>query len=437
MKKRRFLSILLVFLLLAATFVTGCSSNGSETASDATPAESDTSDATDVADVAEISGEVTIWHTYSDAETEVFENEVIPMFEEQYPNIDIVPTRMPYDGLKQQVIAGVSGDAAPDLMRMDIIWVPEFAKLGALDDVTTYDGFEEIKASVFEGPMQTNSYAGSYYGLPLNTNTKIAIYNKSLLAELGLSEPPKTMDELLDVAKLLKDKDDKWGIAIGGSGTWGMLPYFWTMGGSVTDDDFTVASGYLNSQASVAALETIASWYEDGLVGPSVIGEQPDTWGGMESASYFMMDDGPWYFSIVGDTAVENTVNTVLPEGPGGSVSVVGGEDLVMFKTSKNKDAAWVFMKWMLTDEPQIKMASVGLVPTVQTAAESEETLKSPYIANYIEQLKTAKPRTPSPGWEKMSETIGVAFESVIRGEKTATDALDEAAQLCDQFLAE
>jgi multiple sugar transport system substrate-binding protein len=35
---------------------------------------------------------------------------------------------MPYEGLKQQVIAGVSGGEAPDLMRMDIVWVSEFGQ---------------------------------------------------------------------------------------------------------------------------------------------------------------------------------------------------------------------------------------------------------------------------------------------------------------------
>lgn len=433
MKRNFILAMLLVLILVLSIGLTGCDGT-SAVESEKTPESAP--EAVVITDK-DIKGEVTIWHTYSDSETEVFENEVIPMFEKEFPNITVIPTRMPYDGLKQQVIAGVSGDAAPDLMRMDIIWVPEFAKLGALENITTYSGFSEIKDQVFEGPLQTNFYDGNYYGLPLNTNTKIAIYNKSLLAEVGLTEPPTTIDELIEVSRQLIDKGETWGMGVGGAHTWGMLPYFWSLGGEVTNENFTKASGYLNSPDSIEALDTVAALYAEGVIGPSILGEQPDTWGGMENANYLMIEDGPWYYSIIGEAALENTVSSIMPAGKGGSVSVVGGEDIVMFNTSKNKEAAWIFMKWMLTEEPQIKMASMGLVPTNAAAASSEEVFKTPYIENYIEQLKTAKPRTPNPNWEKMSEIIGLAFETVIRGEQDAKTTLDEAAILCDELLSE
>lgn len=432
MKQRKSIALFLMIFMLVSLF-TGCADSAGSEAAPAADQPAETSEPAAQPE-AEEPVTITMWHTYSDGETEVFENEVIPAFEASHPNIKVEATRMPYDGLKQQVIAGVSSATAPDVMRMDIIWVPEFAKLGALEKVSAFDGFDTIKANVFEGPMSTNYYDGDYYGLPLNTNTKIAIYNKALLAELGV-EVPKTMDELVAIAETLKDRDDTWGIGVGGAGTWGMLPYFWTMGGSVTDDNYTVASGYLNSPESVKALDTIAGWYRDGIVGPCIIGEQPDTWGGMGNGNYFMIEDGPWYYSIIGDDALNNTVNAVMPAGPGGSISVVGGEDMVMFKTSENKEAAWIFMQWMLSPEPQIMMAQMGLVPTNMDAAKDEQVLDSPYIGTYIEQLKTAQPRTPSPKWESMSETIATAFELVIRGEQDAKTALDEAAAICDELL--
>ena len=53
---------------------------------------------------------------------------------------------------------------------MDIIWVPEFAKMGALTAVDDLPGFAEMKDTLFEGPLSTNYYDGKYYGVPLNTN---------------------------------------------------------------------------------------------------------------------------------------------------------------------------------------------------------------------------------------------------------------------------
>lgn len=379
---------------------------------------------------------IEFWHTYSDSEEKIFNEQVIPLFEKQNPNIKVKATRMPYEGLKQQVIAGVAGDAAPDLMRMDIIWVPEFAKMGALMPLDDNEGFAEIKGQLFEGPLATNFYNGKYYGLPLNTNTKVAIYNKGLLSEAGLSEPPKTFEELVKAAEALKAKG-KFGIVIGGAHAWGVLPYFWTLGGNITDEGYTKASGYLNSPESVAALEKLAELNKQGFIAPPLLGGEPGAWDGIKNGDYFMVDDGPWFYSILGQEANDKTVPALLPSGNAGSLSVVGGEDLVIFTNSKHPEEAWTFAKFLMTEEPQILMAQTGLIPTNVKAANSDKVLSVPFIKPYIEQLKTAKPRTPHPSWAKIEESLGLAFEKVFRGEITPKEALDQAAKEIDGFLQE
>lgn len=378
---------------------------------------------------------IEIWHTYSDTEEKIFNEQVIPLFEKEHPNIKVKSTRMPYEGLKQQVIAGVAGDAAPDLMRMDIIWVPEFAKMGALEKLDDKPGFNEIKDTLFPGSFATNQFNGSYYGLPMNTNTKVAIYNKNLLKEAGFSEPPKTFDELIAAAKVIKEKG-KFGIGIGGAHPWNTLPYFWTFGGKITDDNYTKAEGYVNSPESVAALEKIVQLKKDGLTTPNITGGEPGTWDGIKN-DYLMIDDGPWFYSLQGEEALNNTVPALLPADKAGSISVVGGEDLVTFSTSKHKEEAWEFMKFMMTPEPQIIMAQTGMIPTNMAAANDQKVLEVPFIKPFIEQLKTAKPRTPHPAWEKMQDSLNIAIEKAIRGEATPKDALDQAAKEMEQFLNE
>ena len=73
------------------------------------------------------------------------------------------------------------------------------------------------------------------------------------------------------------------------------------------------------------------------------------TYDGLAQKKYASMLDGPWSFSIFA-SAYKNTqlAGTTVPAGPGGSVSVVGGEDIVMTKSSKNKTAAAEFMRFML-----------------------------------------------------------------------------------------
>ncbi|HZG86297.1 extracellular solute-binding protein [Paenibacillus sp.] len=380
------------------------------------------------------------WHTYSDQEEKILVEQVKPAFEAAHPNIELVLTRMPYEGLKQQVIAGVAGDAAPDLMRMDIVWVPEFASQGALQDVSGFEGFGELKDSVFEGPMATNFFEGGYYGVPVNTNTKIAIYNKATLAEAGFAEAPKTMDELVQAAQTLKSKG-KFGLGVSGVHAWGLAPWFWSLGGKMTNDDYTQAEGFLNSAESVKALETIVGWHRDGLIIPPILGGEPGTWDGLISGEYLMTDDGPWFYSIKmnetesGFDPMAETVRGLMPEGPGGSRSVIGGEDLVIFTNSKHPEEAWTFAKWMLTEEPQKMMAGAGLIPTNKAAASAMTEMDIPYIAEYVKQLETALPRTPIPQWSEMEGIFNLAFEKAIRGEAEPKAALDEAARQIQALL--
>lgn len=381
------------------------------------------------------------WHTYSDAEEKVLVEKVKPAFEAAYPNIKLNLTRMPYEGLKQQVIAGVAGDAAPDLMRMDIIWVPEFAAQGALADLSKMAGFGDVKANLFDGPMQTNFYDGGYYGVPVNTNTKVAIYNKDTLAAAGLSEPPKTMEELVKAAETLKGQG-KYGIGVSGIHAWGLLPWFWSLGGTVTNEDYTQVEGYLNSEASVKALETIVDWNNRGLVLPSLLGGEPGTWDGIKNGDYLMSDDGPWFYSILNAEAAESgfdpmekTVRSLMPAGSGGSISVIGGENLVIFAGSKHQEAAWTFAKWMMTEEPQLMMAEVGMIPTNKQAADQMKNLDIPYIDTYVQQLETALPRTPIPQWGEVESIFNLSFEKAIRGEMTAKEALDDAVEQIKAIL--
>lgn len=379
--------------------------------------------------------EITFWHTYSEGEEKVFLDEVLPAFEAEHPEIKVNVIRMPYEGLNEQIITAVAGDVAPDLIRMDITWVAQMAKMGALEPLDGMDGFEAIAADALSAPLATNLYNGGHYGLPLNTNTTTGVFNLERLKELGFDAPPKTLDELLAAADKADPDQEKWLFAVQGSFNWAMLPFIWTLGGDVTDESFTKATGYLNSEATVKALETIKGWYDKQIIGPCVVGQQPDTWGGITAGNYAMVVEGPWFFS--GDAAKDNNPASPIPAVEGRSISIVGGEDLVMTKGSKNQAAAWTFMQFMMTDKAQLPMTKAGMIPTMSSILSKMDTAATPYLAAYIEQLKTAKPRTPSAQWPAIEEVLNTAFESVLQGSVSAQESMDAAAAQVDQLLAE
>jgi len=331
------------------------------------------------------------WHTYSDVETRVFEERVVPTFEAAHPNIRIESVRQPYNGqLKSVLLARASSNKPPDVIRMDIAWTPQYVQLGLAKPIGGLPGFEDIRKSLHRTAMETNVYDGEYYGLPLNVNTKAAIYNRELLARAGLSAPPATLPELLDAA-------EAHGMRIGMAefSFWGSLPYIYGLGGRLMNDDYTQATGYLDSDATVAAVTRLKELYEKGVVNPNLIYGRVDLWDAVLDGEYLMIDDGPWFFTIKLNSGDRAKVEERLRPEPfpvsGGVGSVIGGENLVISKGTKHPEAAWTFLSWMVSPEAQRFVAEMGLIPT------HLEVLESPSFAEerqfdraYIEGLQDA-----------------------------------------------
>ncbi|MFO7546490.1 MAG: extracellular solute-binding protein [Trueperaceae bacterium] len=377
---------------------------------------------------------ITFWHTYStgSGEEQTMLEQVIPRFQEEHPDIRVEAVGFPYDDFRQKLLTAFAGGIVPDLVRMDIIWVPEFADMGALERLDGHDGFEALAESVFPGPLSTNFWDGGYFGLPLDTNTQVMLYDVD-----AVGTPPATFEEF--VAYLEENGDasaDRWGFAVPGPAAWYVLPWIWSNGGAVTDEAITTAQGYLNGPATVGALEMLVDLYERGLIAPTFGESGIGTWEGLGGGQYLAIQDGPWaYPSIHAQYPDRNLAHAPMPAGPGGSVSIVGGEDIVMFADSTHKDAAWAFLEFLLSPWAQITMASTGQIPVIQAALEDPYILEHPFYGVYLEQLQTAKARTPHPAWTRIEEAMQNAFQRVIMGDATAQQALDEAAQLVDQYL--
>lgn len=379
---------------------------------------------------------VKYWHTMSDPESAQLDK-VIAAFEAANPGVTVEPTRYAYNDFKTALLTAISGGDVPDTARMDIIWVPEFADMGALAQLDgNLPGFDEIKNGVFPGPLATNFWKGHYYGLPQNTNTQVLLWNKSMFDAAGITQPPKTMTEFADVACKLSDKaKEVYGYAEGGTYFWAPAPVFYAFGGKVVDEAITTATGYINGPESVAAFTMLKDLYDKGCLSPNLLGGGIATDAGHAEGKYGMIIDGPWMVDIYKNNYPDFQVNfDLVPAGPDGKTSsVVGGEDLVIMDGAKNKDAAMKWAAFLLSPEAQKMMAEVGVMPTLTSLA--GDPAMPPYFAIFQEQLKTAQARVPSPKWSDMDNAINNAYQRILNGDQTVQEALDQAADEINALL--
>jgi multiple sugar transport system substrate-binding protein len=112
---------------------------------------------------------------------------------------------------------------------------------------------------------------------------------------------------------------------------------------------------------------------------------------------------------------------------------VVGGEDLVIFYDTANSAAAMQWASYLLSEEAQLKMAEVGVIPTL-TSLIGNPGLPS-YFDVFLKQLETAQARVPHPAWGDMDGAINNAFQRMLRNEQTPQEALDQAAEEINTLL--
>lgn len=414
---------------VASLSVAGCSSSPEQSPS-----------ATDGGGGDALTGTVTYWHAYSADSPEVstLQDTIIPAFEKLHPGVTVEDVPVPYDELHQKLVTAVAGAQLPDLVRADIGWVPELANLGVLEPLSeTMPDFQDFADQVYPGTLATNLWKGTYYGLPLDTNTRVMLYDASFLEKAGV-EVPTTVDDLVAAAPAFKDAG-AFAFADNGAGGWNMLPWIWSAGGDITDPDVTKATGYLNSPESVQGVQTLVDLYNDGYMPDIVLGGEGGlaTSDGLATNKYATILDGPWMYPIFAGQYPDFTVSaSQVPEGAGGSISVVGGEDIVLTKQSQNKAAATEFLRYLLSEDVQLEMAKVGQMPVLSDLG-TQLTDINAYYAPFVEQLQTARPRPVTPAWTQIDSILQDEIRAAFRGEKTVQEALDEAASQADALLAQ
>lgn len=382
---------------------------------------------------------INFWHHYSaqSAENETLMNDLIPKFESENPGIKVNAVSHEWAELHDKILVSASSQSLPDVARLDIAWLPEFQQMGVLVALDQeMPDFSEVAGTLLDSALSTANIGGSHYALPLNTNSKILFYNTAMLEAAGV-EVPTTMDEWVEAVRKLSGTNANgqqiWGWNEPALSGWNICPFIWSFGGSLTNEEQTVATGYINSPETVKAVETFAMLVQEGALTGFNSGDIPMT-DGFGTGRYAMMLEGPWKTAELAGAYPDVAYGTAyMPAGEGGSISVLGGEDIAMFNTA-NREAAWKFMQFMTGEYAQTAMARCGQIPVNKAALESDVVKNADY-APFIEAIETAKARPTVATWSEMDNELTNAMTAVVNGEKTAQEAMDELAVAFDELL--
>ena len=126
-------------------------------------------------------------------------------FEAEHPGIRVKAEVLPWSSDEQRqflVINLEGGRPGFDVMMLDCIWVPEFAKAGWLLDLTPGVSREELSAH-FPSAVEAGTYERRTWALPWFMNVGLLYYRADLLARHGFA-PPATYAEMLEQIRVIR-----------------------------------------------------------------------------------------------------------------------------------------------------------------------------------------------------------------------------------------
>ena len=202
-------------------------------------------------------------------------------------------------------------------------------------------------------------------------------------------------------------------------------------GGSVLDpsDPKKVT---VNSPEGVAALTLMTSWV--GGISPSAITtyQEPQTLASWQDGDAVFARNWPYQFALSNDPKSSKVVNKFEVHNMlyGGSNttghSSLGGWQYGINAFSKNPDAGWKFIQYMLAEPAQKTIAvQLSLTSCLLSIYDDADVLKAnPFFAKLKPVFQTAQPRPVTPFYPDVSNAIQVRVHSALTGGSTPAAAL-------------
>jgi len=296
-----------------------------------------------------------------------------------------------------------------DVMSIDVVYPAEFASNGWTVDLTSKWPASD-RANYLPGPISSCTYNGMVVAAPLRTDLGILYYRTDIV-----STPPNTFDQLTSDAKSNASKA-KYGYVWQGSQYEGLVCDFVEVlagyGGSVLDPNNS-KSVTVNSPQGVQALTEMVSWV--GTISPvsiTTFTEEPARQAFQNGDAIFMRN-WPYAYSL-GNASGSKVAGKFdihsLPYGGSGTVghSCVGGWNMAINAFSKNPDASWSFMQYMLGTDAQKQLAIKGsFTPALKSVYSDPDVMqKQPLFTKLAPILQNAISRPVSPVYPDLSNII-------------------------------
>jgi multiple sugar transport system substrate-binding protein len=369
--------------------------------------------------------------------TEVLKG-MVAEFEAANPGVTVEITSLPWGQAFEKLATMVSGGDIPDVVEMPDTWVALYGGSGQLASLEDHIAAWDHGATLTDKTLAMARQAGEAYMIPYGFYLRAMFYNKKLLAEAGVAEPPKTMEEFMAASEAVSKLDGKYGYCLRGGpgGTNGWIMMAATMNG--TNEFFTEdGKSRVNEPGSVAGIQFMIDMYQKGYAPKDSV-----NWGfneivaGFYSGTCAFLDQDPdALIAIAERMPAEDFAVIPMPVGPAGKAfPTIGFAGWSIFKATEHEDEAWKLVAALSSPEANSIWAQrVGVIP-IHKGADQDPFFQTEQFKGWFEELNgdawvpTVMP-TYLEQWGYFGSTVVLeSAQQALLGQRTAQEVADEWA---------
>jgi len=355
------------------------------------------------------------------------------------------------------ILAAVVGNTTPDIYSN--MWqgdVEAYAQAGVLIALDTLKGFldflyERCDSAVIE---EIKSLDGHIYQVPWKINPIMLIYNVNLINDLELQGPPKTYSEFFNASqKFQKDFDDdgyvdRWFGYSEVEVTWwqrffDFYPLYLAASGGAPLVKNNQA--VFNNEYSIKVFSFLRELYKKNYFSREKLSARQDVFLAGVTATRFT---GPWEIAHAEKFKpkgfeYEYTFMPV-PDGHKGPVYTYGDpKNIVIFKTCKDPQAAWNYIKTMINNEGDLKLLAItNQLPRRKNLNSNpffnDYFNNNPKMKVFADQSEYVKGTDASPVLKEIFDLISQQYEAcVVYGIKSPEAAITDAADAVNLLFLE
>jgi multiple sugar transport system substrate-binding protein len=375
--------------------------------------------------------------------------EIIARFEKANADIVVKLESVAGSDYYQSLLDQAAKGDAPDIMQIGDDAVPMFVQQGAFVELgPDIKGKYPLDPGIYlPGVFQPGAWQGRQYLLPKDFSPLAVYYNKRLFSQYNIPYPKDgwTWDDFLKTAQALtRDTDgdgrpDVWGVQLPAAWPSGFEYWVTAAGSKLISEDGKKFEGYMDSPATLAALQFYADLYNRYKVAPPPVDIKTFGGGNTEfaNAQAAMLILGRWpqadlrargniELGVVGMPAGKERANVLFWSGFG------------IYSGSQHKEEAWRFLRFYAGEEGA-KIWKDWALPTVRSVAESSGMTKDPIEGVWFRELNYLAPRAFvfTPYWGETAEPAlrEVMEKAILDPKADVGTALKQAARQAQAAL--